>query len=157
MLLSNHLNSISNQPDSHEYFMKEALEEAKVALGKDEVPVGAIIVFSNRIIARSHNTVETLTDATAHAEMIAVTSAQDYVNGKYLSECTLYVTLEPCVMCAGALFWTQIGTLVFGAADPKRGFENINPSILHPSTKIIRGILQDECSFLLKSFFKSKR
>lgn len=157
MLLSNHLNSISQQPDSHEHYMKEALKEAKAALEKDEVPVGAIIVLSNRIIARSHNLVETLNDATAHAEMLALTSAQNYVNGKYIPECTLYVTLEPCMMCAGALFWTQLGNIVYGASDPKRGFQNINSTILHPTTKIKGGVLKDECSSLLKSFFKSKR
>ena len=157
MLLSNHLNNISNQLYSDEYFLKEAIKEAKVALEKDEVPVGAVVVISNKIIARSHNLIETLNDATAHAEMQALTSAQNYINGKYLTECTLYVTLEPCIMCAGALFWTQLGRLVYGASDPKRGFNNSQSKILHPSTKIKEGVVDSECSALLKSFFKTKR
>ena len=157
MLLSNHLNNISNPLYSDEYFMKEAIKEAKVALEKDEVPVGAIIVISNKIIARSHNLVETLNDATAHAEMQSLTSAQNYINGKYLQECTLYVTLEPCIMCAGALFWTQLGRLVYGASDPKRGFKSSQLKILHPSTKIKEEVLDSECSAMLKSFFKTKR
>lgn len=137
--------------------MKEAIKEAKIAFEKDEVPVGAVVVISNKIIARSHNLVEVLNDATAHAEMQALTSAQNYINGKYLPECTLYVTLEPCIMCAGALFWTQLGSLIFGASDPKRGFSSSQSKILHPSTKIRGGILESECSSLLKSFFSTKR
>ena len=137
--------------------MKEAIKEAKIAIEKDEVPVGAIVVLSNRIIARSHNMAETLNDATAHAEMLALTSAQNYISGKYLSDCTLYVTLEPCIMCGGALYWTQLGNLIFGASDPKRGFQTVHQRILHPSTKIKGGILAEECGNMLKSFFRGKR
>ena len=139
------------------YFMKEALKEAQKALEKEEVPVGAIIVCENQIIARAHNFTEALNDVTAHAEMQAFTSAADYLGGKYLKKCTLYVTLEPCVMCAGASFWTQIKKIVFGTADEKRGFSILTEKITHPKTEIVSGLLQEECAKLLSEFFKSKR
>ena len=142
---------------SDEYFMKEALKEARIAFNKDEVPVGAIIVFNDKIIARAHNLTETLNDVTAHAEMQAFTSAANFLGAKYLNDCSLYVTLEPCTMCAGASFWTQIGTIIYGASDPKRGFQKEGKKILHPKTKIKTGILEVECSNLLKEFFEKKR
>lgn len=142
---------------SPEYFMNEALKEAKKALEKNEVPIGAVIVCENRIIARAYNLTETLNDVTAHAEMQAFTAASGYLGGKYLNECTLYVTIEPCVMCAGAAFWTQLGTLVYGAEDPKRGYQLLEKQVLHPKTKVISGILASECSKLMTSFFNSKR
>ena len=140
-----------------EYFMNEALKEAHRALEKDEVPIGAVIVSGDRIIARAHNLTETLNDVTAHAEMQAYTAASGYLGGKYLDECTLYVTIEPCVMCAGASLWAQLGTLVYGADDPKRGYRLIDQPLLHPKTKVITGILADECGKLLSDFFKTKR
>lgn len=140
-----------------EHFMKLALLEANNALNKDEVPVGAVIVYDQRVIARAHNMTETLTDVTAHAEMQAFTSASDFTGGKYLTGCTLYVTLEPCTMCAGASFWTQIDRIVYGASDPKRGFSTHESSILHPKTKIKGGILKKECALLLSEFFSKKR
>jgi len=142
---------------SDESFMREALKEAKKAFEADEVPVGAVIVCKNKIIARAHNYTEHLNDVTAHAEMQAFTSASAYLGGKYLPECTLYVTLEPCVMCAGASFWTQIGKIVYGAVDEKRGYSLINKTLLHPKTKVISGILEKECRELIKDFFKQKR
>ncbi len=138
-------------------FMKEALKEARKAFEVDEVPVGAVIVCQNTILARAHNYTEHLTDVTAHAEMQAFTSATAGLGGKYLPECTLYVTLEPCVMCAGASFWTQIGRIVYGARDEKRGFLKISQPLLHPRTKITGGILEEESATLLKEFFKKKR
>ncbi len=141
---------------SDEYFMRKALDEACSAFEKDEVPVGAVIVSKNKIIAKGHNLTETLTDVTAHAEMQAITSAANYLGGKYLPECTLYVTLEPCVMCAGALYWSQIGKVVIGARDEKRGFQNAGIS-LHPKTEVHFGILEAECSDLVKEFFRGKR
>ncbi|MFT4757362.1 MAG: tRNA(adenine34) deaminase [Flavobacteriales bacterium] len=146
---------LSVYSDAH--FMKEALKEAQKALEKDEVPVGAIIVCKNQIIARAHNLTETLNDVTAHAEMQAFTAAADYLGGKYLKDCKLYVTLEPCAMCAGASYWTQIDHIFYGAADENRGFVKQYPNLLHPKAKIKGGILQQECSALLKTFFKSKR
>ncbi len=143
--------------NTHEYYMKEALKEAYEAFTKDEVPVGAVIVCNNRIIARAHNLTEQLTDVTAHAEMQAFTAASNYTGNKYLDECTLYVTLEPCVMCAGAAYWTQISKIVFGAFEHKKGFTLINKNILHPKTELITGILQNECGELLKRYFKEKR
>ena len=140
-----------------ERFMREALKEAKRALEKDEVPIGAVIVCEGTIIARAYNYAEHLNDVTAHAEMQAITSAANNLGGKYLQECTLYVTIEPCVMCAGALFWAQIGRIVYGAGDPKRGFSVIGPQLLHPRTKISKGILEEECSQILKNFFEEKR
>lgn len=142
---------------SDEHYMREALKEAKKAFEADEVPVGAIIVCENRIIARAHNLTERLTDVTAHAEMQAITSAANHLGGKYLNECTLYVTLEPCVMCAGALHWSQIKRIVFGAHDQKRGYLRLEKNILHPKTVIEGGLLEEESSALLKSFFQAKR
>ncbi len=136
--------------------MKMALQEAAKALEKDEVPVGCIIVSNDRIIAKSHNLSETLNDVTAHAEMQAITSGANYLGGKYLQNCTMYVTLEPCVMCAGALSWSQISKVVIGARDEQRGFINKNLS-LHPKTEILTGVLENECSEIVKSFFKNKR
>ena len=138
-------------------FMGEALREAKRAVQMDEVPVGAIIVHKGRIIARAHNYTERLNDATAHAEMQAVTMATSAFGGKYLNECTIYVTVEPCPMCAAALNWTQIGRVVYGAADPKRGYTLFSPSLLHPKTEVTAGVMADECSVLMRDFFKSKR
>ena len=142
---------------SHEFFMKEALKEAKKAFEKDEVPVGAVIVANNTIIARTHNLTETLVDVTAHAEMQAITAAANTIGGKYLDGCSLYVTLEPCVMCAGALFWSQISQIVFGAYDEKRGYSLIRQPIVHPKTLIVPGIMEQECSKLIKDFFSGKR
>jgi tRNA(adenine34) deaminase len=139
------------------YFMQQALLQAKEAFEKDEVPVGAVIVCENKIIARAHNYTERLTDVTAHAEMQAFTVASDYLGGKYLNECTLYVTLEPCVMCGGAAYWTQLKKVVYGARDKKRGFSNLSQNILHPKTEIESGLLQEECTELLSDFFKRKR
>lgn len=136
--------------------MKMALHEAETALEKDEVPIGCVIVSNNRVIARAHNLTETLNDVTAHAEMQAITSAANFLGGKYLRDCTLYVTMEPCVMCSGALSWSQISKVVIGARDEKRGFINKNLS-LHPKTEIVTGILENECSLIVKEFFKSKR
>ena len=144
-------------PFSDEYFMTEALKEADKAMKSDEVPVGAIVVCDNQIIARAHNYTERLNDVTAHAEMQAFTSASDYLGGKYLNECTLYVTLEPCVMCGGASFWTQIKRIVYGASDEKRGFSNTGSSILHPKTQITKGIQEEKCSKILQEFFQHKR
>jgi tRNA(adenine34) deaminase len=144
-------------PFSDEYFMKEALKEAQKAFDNDEVPVGAVVVCNNQIIARAHNFTERLNDVTAHAEMQVFTSAADYLGGKYLNECTLYVTLEPCVMCGGASYWTQIKRIVYGASDEKRGFSFLKDNILHPKTEIIGGLLEKECSKILKEFFNNKR
>jgi len=139
-----------------EYYMKMALQEAETALEKDEVPIGCVVVSNNRIIARAHNLTETLNDVTAHAEMQAITSAANFLGGKYLKDCTLYVTMEPCVMCSGALSWSQISKVVIGARDEQRGFINKHLS-LHPKTEIITGIMETECSSIVKEFFKSKR
>lgn len=136
--------------------MKMALQEAETALEKDEVPIGCVIVCNDRVITRSHNLTETLNDVTAHAEMQAITSAANFLGGKYLINCTLYVTLEPCVMCSGALTWSQISKVVIGARDEQRGFINKNLK-LHPKTEIITGIMENECSIIVKEFFKSKR
>ncbi|OFX25024.1 MAG: tRNA-specific adenosine deaminase [Bacteroidetes bacterium GWA2_31_9] len=140
-----------------EFFMNEALKEAKIAFEKGEIPIGAVIVSNNQIIARAHNMTETLNDVTAHAEMMAFTSASNYLGSKYLNDCTLYVTIEPCTMCAGASYWTQIGKIVYGADDDKRGFSKINSQILHPKTELIKGVLKDKCAELIIQFFKSKR
>ncbi|MFP4023785.1 MAG: nucleoside deaminase [Thiohalospira sp.] len=142
---------------SDEYFMKEALKEAYKALNKDEVPIGAVIVSNKQIIARAHNLTETLNDVTAHAEMQAFTAAANYLGGKYLIDCTLYVTLEPCIMCIGASAWAQISKIVYGASDQKKGFTHFDSKLIHPKTKIVSGILENECSSLIKSFFKTKR
>ena len=139
------------------YFMKQALLEAQKAADRDEVPVGAIIVCNGRIIARAHNLTEVLNDVTAHAEMQAITAAANVLGGKYLTDCTLYVTVEPCVMCAGAIAWAQIGRLVFGAVDEKRGYQRYAPSALHPKTVVPRGVMGEECGALMKDFFVAKR
>lgn len=139
------------------YFMRQALLEAGRAFDKGEVPVGAIVVSKERIIARAHNLTELLTDVTAHAEMQAITAASNVLGGKYLNDCTLYVTVEPCVMCAGAIAWAQIGRLVYGAEDEKRGYQRYAPDSLHPKTVVEKGILSDECAALMKDFFKNKR
>ena len=142
---------------SPEYYMNEALREAQKAFDRDEVPVGAVVVCNRTIISRAHNLTETLNDATAHAEMQAFTAAAGYLGGKYLDECTLFVTLEPCAMCAGAAFWTQLGGLIYGAPDEKRGFLSMGGNLLHPKTEVASGILEAECSALLRQFFKEKR
>jgi len=140
-----------------EYYMKQALAEAKRAAERNEVPIGAIITCQGRIIARGHNLTETLTDVTAHAEMQAITAAAQFLGGKYLTDCTLYVTVEPCVMCAGALGWSQISRIVYGTPDEKRGFMRFAPNALHPKTVVVSGVLEEECSQLVKTFFKNKR
>ena len=142
---------------SDEVYMKEALNEAHKALELDEVPIGAVIVSRGRIIGRGHNLTERLNDVTAHAEMQAFTAAANYIGGKYLLECTLYVTIEPCVMCAGAAYWTQIDRVVFGARDEKRGFSTVGERILHPKTTVVNGVLESECAALVTSFFRNKR
>ncbi len=138
-------------------YMKQALQEAKKAFERGEVPVGAVVVCKNRVIARSHNLTETLNDVTAHAEMQAITAAANYLGGKYLTDCTLYVTVEPCVMCAGAIAWAQMGRLVYGASDEKRGFQRLAPTALHPKTILQQGLLEEECALLMKEFFKRRR
>lgn len=143
-------------PFTDEYFMKKALQEAEMAFEKDEIPVGAIIVIDNKVIARGHNLTEMLVDVTAHAEMQAITAAANFLGGKYLVGCTLYVTLEPCQMCAGALYWSQISKIVFGASDEHRGFEKMGTQ-LHPKTTVVRGVLANESSELMKRFFAKKR
>jgi len=141
-----------------EYFMKQALLEAKKALEMDEVPIGAVIVHNNKIISRGHNFTETLNDVTAHAEIQAITSATSFSGSKYLNECTIFITVEPCVMCAGALFWAQMGRIVFGAPDLKRGYSVLaSEKILHPKTVVNKGVMQQECSDLLKKFFHELR
>ncbi len=142
---------------SDEYFMKQALKEAEKAYQQDEVPVGAVVVCNKQIIARSHNQTQLLNDVTAHAEIIAITSASNFLGAKYLNDCTLYVTLEPCIMCAGALYWSQIGKVVYGAADEKRGFMKYGKDLLHPKTKLAYGMFSEECEALLKKYFKKKR
>jgi tRNA(adenine34) deaminase len=139
------------------YFMNEALKEAKKAFEADEVPVGAVIVAENKIIARGHNLTQQLNDVTAHAEMQTITSATNYIGGKYLNDCTLYVTLEPCLMCAGAMYWSHVSKIVYGANDEKKGYTKINQPVLHPKTVVVKGILENECSQLLKDFFQKKR
>lgn len=141
----------------HEYYMQMALREAGEALRRDEIPVGAVVVCNDRVIARAHNLTETLTDVTAHAEMQAVTAAANVLGGKYLTGCTLYVTLEPCAMCAGALGWAQIEAVVYGASDEKRGFRRLAPDAMHPKTVVTGGVMEEECAALLKDFFKGKR
>jgi tRNA(adenine34) deaminase len=143
-------------PFTDEYFMKKALQEAEMAFDKDEIPVGAIIVVDNKVIARSHNLTELLNDVTAHAEMQSITAAANYLGGKYLIGCTLYVTLEPCQMCAGALYWSQISKIVFGATDENRGFTKMGTQ-LHPKTTVVSGVLAEEASELMKRFFAEKR
>ncbi len=140
-----------------EYFMKEALKEAARAYELGEVPVGAVVVCQNRIIARAHNLSEQLTDVTAHAEMQAFTAASNFLGSKYLENCTLYVSLEPCVMCAGAAYWTQVSRIVYGASDPKRGFSRLGNSVLHPKTEVLGGVMEHACATLLSDFFKARR
>ena len=143
-------------PYNDAYFMRQALQEAQKAYDEDEVPVGAVIVAHDQIIARAHNLTEKLTDVTAHAEMQAITAAASFLGGKYLKGCTLYVTLEPCVMCGGALYWSQIDKIVFAAADEKRGAGKVG-ELYHPKTKVVSGVLEDECSLLMQEFFRNKR
>jgi tRNA(adenine34) deaminase len=145
------------EPGTDEYYMRMALAEADRAADRDEVPVGAVIVAGKSIIARAHNLTETLNDPTAHAEMQAITAAASYLGGKYLTDCTIYVTVEPCVMCAGALAWSQISRVVYGAPDPKKGYTTTGAAILHPKTEVRSGVLSDECSELMKKFFLKKR
>ncbi len=140
-----------------ERFMRQALDEAHRAFERNEVPVGAVVVCGDRIIARGHNLTETLNDVTAHAEMQAITAAANFLGGKYLTDCTLYVTLEPCVMCAGALGWSQVSKIVYGASDEKRGFSRFAPNALHPKTEVVSGVLEEECGELIKEFFRRKR
>lgn len=140
-----------------EVYMKEALREAQKALEQGEVPIGAVVVAAGRIIGRGHNLTERLNDVTAHAEMQAFTAAASYMGGKYLRDCSLYVTIEPCVMCAGAAYWTQIGRIVFGALDEKRGFSKFGNEVLHPKTTLTQGVLEQECAALVTSFFRNKR
>ena len=139
------------------YFMTQALSEAKLAFDEDEVPIGAVIVWNNRIIARAHNLTETLNDVTAHAEMQAITSAANVLGGKYLDECTMYVTVEPCPMCAGAIGWAQMQRIVYGAGDNKRGYTKFSTKVLHPKTQVAYGVMADECAALMKTFFEKKR
>jgi len=148
------MDSILQYDDS--YFMRKALEEAEIAKERGEVPVGAVVVVNNQIIARTHNLTETLNDVTAHAEMQAITAAADAIGGKYLKDCTMYVTMEPCQMCAGALYWTQIKRVVFGASDEKRGYRKMGTQI-HPKTEVTYGVLENECSTIVKDFFKNKQ
>ena len=140
-----------------EQFMRQALIEAQYAASEDEIPIGAVVVCQGRVIARAHNLTERLTDVTAHAEMQAITAAATALGGKYLTDCTLYVTVEPCVMCAGAIAWAQLGRLVYGAADEKRGFRRFAPAALHPKTAVVSGVLADDCAALMQAFFKKKR
>jgi tRNA(adenine34) deaminase len=142
---------------SDESFMREALKEAHIAMVENEVPIGAVIVCENRIIARAHNLTERLNDVTAHAEMQAFTSAAHFLGGKYLPDCTLYVTVEPCPMCAGASFWTQIGRVVYGARDEKRGYSLLGAPVLHPRTQVTTGVLESDCANLMREFFRKKR
>ncbi|NLV51796.1 MAG: nucleoside deaminase [Bacteroidales bacterium] len=140
-----------------ERFMKMALEEAKAAMMQDEIPVGAVVVANGQVVGRGHNLTETLHDVTAHAEMQAITAAAEGLGGKYLTGCTLYVTVEPCVMCAGAIGWSQLSRLVYGASDEKRGFRRYAPEALHPKTVVVEGVLEEECARLMKDFFRKKR
>lgn len=143
--------------NSDEIFMRAAISEAVKALESGEVPIGAVVVFNGRIVARGHNLVETLKDATAHAEMQAITAAMSAAGGKYLTDCTIYVTVEPCVMCAGALAWSQIGKIVYGASDPKRGYTTVSGQVLHPKTEVAAGVLEQECTGLMTDFFRKLR
>lgn len=139
------------------FYMRKALEEAQRAFDEGEIPVGAVVVCRDTVIAKAHNLTERLVDVTAHAEMQAVTAASEYLGGKYLNECTLYVTVEPCIMCAGALGWSQLGKLVFGARDEKRGYQRFAPEALHPKTVVVQGVMEEECAKLMKDFFKTRR
>lgn len=142
---------------THEYFMRQALQQAQIAFQNNEVPIGAVVVCGDTIVAKAHNQTELLQDVTAHAEILAITAATQHIGAKYLPNCKLYVTLEPCVMCSGAAFWAQLGELIFGASDPKRGFSVLAPAALHPKTMVTRGILAEECGALVKQFFLNKR
>jgi tRNA(adenine34) deaminase len=144
---------------NHEYFMQQALKEAQAAFDADEVPVGAVVVMNNQIIARAHNQVELLNDSTAHAEILALTSAYSSLGAKYLPEATLYVTVEPCIMCCGAIYWGKIGSIIYGASDEKNGYRHLTKEQwpFHPKTELVAGILEADCAFLMKSFFRSKR
>ena len=148
---------MENTLQTDEKYMRLAIEEAKLALEADEVPIGAVIIADGYIVGRGHNLVETLTDVTAHAEIQAITAASSTIGGKYLNDCTLYVTVEPCPMCAGALAWSQIGRIVYGASDPKRGFSTISDNMLHPRTVVVSGVLREECEALMKIFFAKLR
>ena len=145
------------QQKKDEQYMHRALDEARLALQEGEIPIGAVIVCKDRIIARAHNLTETLTDVTAHAEMQAITMAANELGGKYLTECTLYVTIEPCPMCAGAIGWAQLPRIVYGAADPKRGYREYAPRVLHPKAQAVGGVLEEECRQLMQEFFREKR
>jgi len=149
--------NIEEQQKKDEFYMARALDEARKALQKGEIPIGAVVVCKDRIISRSHNLTETLTDVTAHAEMQAITSAANTLGGKYLTDCTLYVTIEPCTMCAGAIGWAQIPRIVYGASDPKRGYQLYAPHALHPKATTTCGILEEECRELMQQFFREKR
>lgn len=151
------MEAIKKQVAQDEKFMRQAIEEARKALKEEEVPIGAVVTCGDRVIGRGHNLVETLCDATAHAEMQAITAAASTLGGKYLKDCTLYVTVEPCVMCAGALAWSQIGRVVYGADDEKRGYTTVGGKIFHPKTVVERGVLREECEALMKDFFKGLR
>ena len=151
------MSSFIKMEENHALFMRKALEEARVAEAEGEIPVGAVVVCNGRVIARAHNQTERLNDVTAHAEMLAITAATATLGGKYLNDCTLYVTLEPCVMCGGALAWAQLGGLVYGSADPHRGYARLTPGVLHPKTVVRGGVLESECSALLQRFFRGKR
>ncbi|WP_164891119.1 nucleoside deaminase [Botryobacter ruber] len=142
---------------SDEYFMQEAYRQAQYALEEGEIPIGAVIVANNRIIAKAYNQTEKLNDVTAHAEMIAFTAAAEYLGNKYLHDCTLYVTVEPCVMCAGASYWAQLKRVVFGASEPKRGYRRVGANLLHPRTEMVSGVMAQECADLMTTFFSSKR
>jgi tRNA(adenine34) deaminase len=141
---------------SHEHYMQQAFKEATYAYEEDEVPIGAVIVCNNQIIAKGYNQVERLKDVTAHAEMIAITSAANYLGSKFLEQCTMYITIEPCLMCATALYWARIGTLVYGSSEPKFGYSR-HSNVLHPSTQVVAGVLENECGNLMRSFFQAKR
>lgn len=147
----------NDQKERDRRYMRMALQEARQAAAEDEVPVGAVVVCRDRVIARTHNQTETLTDVTAHAEMLAITSAAATLGGKYLTDCTLYVTVEPCTMCAGALGWAQVARVVYGAPDPKRGYSLVAPQALHPKTTVTKGVLEEECAALMSDFFHAKR
>ena len=140
-----------------EYYMRRAIDQARMALERDEIPIGAVVVCQDRIIARGHNLTETLCDITAHAEMLAITGSANLLHGKYLTQCTLYVTVEPCVMCAGAIGWAQISRVVYGACDEKRGYSRYAPNALHPKTTVTSGVLEEECKSLMQAFFQAKR
>ncbi len=151
------MKELKDQAKWDEHFMKQALMQAQIAEEDGEVPVGAVMVCENTIIAKAYNQTERLKDATAHAEMIAITSAANYLNSKYLQDCTLYVTLEPCLMCGTAAHWSQVGRVVYGATDLKKGYENFSDPVLHPKTKVLAGVLEEECAAILTQFFARKR